>query len=288
MLVTLISGLSLGSIYSLVAVGYNLTMLTSLVANFAYAAFIVTGMYVTVFLYSLGLNFVLIFAILIAIGAIVALIEYLVAIRPIQGRGDHAELVTTVGITTVLQGLLYLGTAADAQPVPFFGSNAMIDMFGGGRTSPAELILVVVAVIVALGAHFWATRTRTGLAALSQSEDRDAALILGVHPGRMSFIMFVFSGMLGFALAPFVGPVTFAIVSVASVLAIKGFVVLAIGGVGNQLGALLAGLALGVVEALVIRFTDVAYQNIAVFAIFIAVLLFRPQGLFGVIRERAV
>ncbi|MCU1476759.1 MAG: branched-chain amino acid transporter permease [Subtercola sp.] len=288
MLVTLISGLSLGSIYSLVAVGYNLTMLTSLVANFAYAAFIVTGMYLTVFLYSLGLNFGLIFAILIAVGAIVALIEYLVAIRPIQGRGDHAELVTTVGITTVLQGLLYLGTASDAQAVPFFGSNSMIDMFGGGRTSPAELTLIAVAVVVALGAHFWATRTRTGLAALSQSEDRDAALILGVHPARMSFIMFVFSGALGFALAPFVGPVTFAIVSVASVLAIKGFVVLAIGGLGNQLGALMAGLALGIVEALVVRYADVAYQNIAVFGIFIAVLLFRPQGLFGVIRERAV
>jgi branched-chain amino acid transport system permease protein len=287
-LITIISGLSLGAIYSLVAVGYNLTMLTSMVANFAYAAFIVTGMYLTVYLYSIGLTPVLIFAILIAVGALVALIEYLAAIRPIQNRGDHAELVTTVGVTTILQGLLYLLTTGDAQPVPFFANNDLIDVPGGGRTTPADLALIAVAIVIAVGAHLWSTRTRTGLAALAQSEDRDAALILGVRPGRMAIIMFVLSGALGFALAPFVGPVTFAVVGVASVLAIKGFVVLAIGGIGNQLGALIAGLILGIIESLVVRFADVAFQNLAVFLIFIAILLIRPQGLFGQVRERAV
>lgn len=288
MLITLITGLSIGAIYALVAVGYNLTLLTSMVANFAYAAFIVTGMYLAVFLYDLAFPPILIFLILIAVGAIVALAEYVTAILPIARRGDHAELVTTVGVTTILQGILFFVSQTDAVAVPFLIPNELIDVVGGGRTRPAELFLIAVAVIVAVGAHLWSTKTRIGLAATAQSEDRDAALILGVRPGRIAAIMFVVSGSLGFVLAPFVGPVTFAVVGLASVLAIKGFVVLAIGGLGNQLGALLAGLILGVIEAVVVRVADASYQNLVVYAIFIAILLIRPQGLFGQTRERVV
>ncbi|GAA3007627.1 branched-chain amino acid ABC transporter permease [Microbacterium aurantiacum] len=288
MLVTLISGLAIGAIYSLVAVGYNLTWLTSKAVNFAYAAFIVTGMFLTAWMYSLGIPFPVIFLILIAIGAIVAFIEYITAILPLQNRGDHAELVTTVGVTTVLQGLIFFFSPDDVVRVPFFGPEGLIDLPGGGRIAPAELVIIVIAVVVALGAHFWSTKTRSGLAALAQSEDRDAALILGVRPGRIAAVMFVLSGSLGFVLAPFIGPITFAIVAIAITLSIKGFVVLAIGGIGSQLGALIAGLSLGVVESLVITVASASYQNLVVYLIFIATLLLRPQGIFGARKERTV
>lgn len=288
MLVTLISGLAIGSIYSLVAVGYNLTWLTSKAVNFAYAAFIVTGMFLTAWMHGLGLPFPVILIILIALGAVVAFIEYLVAILPLRGRGDHAELVTTVGVTTVLQGLIFFFSPDDVMRVPSVVPEGLIDIAGGGRIAPAELLIVVVAVVVALGAHLWSTKTRSGLAALAQSEDRDAALILGVRPGRIAAVMFVLSGSLGFVLAPFIGPITFAIVAIAITLSIKGFVVLAIGGIGSQLGALIAGLALGVVEAFVITVASASYQNLVVYLIFIATLLLRPQGIFGARKERAV
>lgn len=288
MLVTLISGLATGSIYTIVAVGYNLTWLTAKVVNFAFAMFIVTGMYFTVWMYSLGFNPLAIFAVLIIVGALIALIEYYVAIRPIANRGDHAELVTTVGVTTALQGLILLFNTSEAIRVPFFGGDTLIDVFGGGRTSVASIVLIVVAVIIAIGTHLWSTRTRSGLAALAQSEDRNAALVLGVRPARTAFLVFVLSGVLGFVVAPFVGPVTFAIVTIGAVLAIKGFVVLAIGGLGSQFGALVGGLLLGVIEAFVIRFADATYQNPVVYLVFILFLLLRPQGLFGANRERTV
>ncbi|MEW1963557.1 branched-chain amino acid ABC transporter permease [Microbacterium sp. NPDC077644] len=292
MLVTLIAGLAIGAAYTMVAVGYNLTWLTSKTVNFAYGAFIVAGMFLSVYLYNAGLPLIIVFAVLALSGSIVAIIEYLIAIRPLEGRGDHAELVTTVGVTTAIQGtILLLSPSEDAVRVPFLnneGWNAMIPMPGGGRIAVAEIVLIAVSVTVALLAHFWATRTRSGLAALAQSEDRDAALVLGVRPKRMAFVGFMISGAIGFALAPFVGPVTFAVVEIAFMLALKGFVVLAIGGMGSQLGALLGGLGLGLVEALVIRFTGSSYQNLAVFIIFIATLLLRPQGLFGHARERVV
>lgn len=288
MLVTLISGLAIGSIYTIIAVGYNLTWLTSKVVNFAFGAFVVSGMFVTIWLTQLGLSPLFIFGILIAIGSVVATIEYYVAIRPLQGRGDHAELVTTVGITTVLQGLIYLIVGDTPLKVPFFVSNELIEMPGGERSTWAEIIMVVVGIVVSLAAHFWATRTRSGLAALAQSEDRDAALILGVRPGRIAVLMFIVSGALGFVVSPFVGPVTFAVAAIAATLAVKGFVVLAIGGIGSQLGALIGGLSLGLIEAIVIRVADSSYQQLVVYAIFIAVLLLRPQGLFGEVKERAV
>jgi len=292
MLASLIAGLAIGAAYTAVAVGYNLTWLTSKTVNFAYAAFIVAGMFLSVFLYNAGLPLIVVFAVLALSGAVVAVIEYFTAIRPLEGRGDHAELVTTVGVTTVIQGvILLLSPTEDAVRVPFLGNddlNVLIAMPGGGRISVAEILLIGIAIAVALLAHFWATRTRSGLAALAQSEDRDAALVLGVRPKRMAFVGFMISGAIGFSLAPFVGPVTFAVVEIAFVLALKGFVVLAIGGMGSQLGALIGGLGLGVVEALVIRFTGSSYQNLAVFIIFIATLLLRPQGLFGHARERVV
>lgn len=288
MLVTLISGLATGSIYTIVAVGYNLTWLTAKVVNFAFAMFIVTGMYFTVWMYSLGFHPLAIFAVLIIVGALIALIEYYVAIRPIANRGDHAELVTTVGVTTALQGIILLFNTSEAIRVPFFAGDTLIDVFGGGRTSVASIVLIIVAVVIAIGTHLWSTRTRSGLAALAQSEDRNAALILGVRPARTAFLVFVLSGVLGFAVAPFVGPVTFAIVTIGAVLAIKGFVVLAIGGLGSQFGALIGGLLLGVIEAFVIRFADATYQNPVVYLVFILFLLLRPQGLFGANRERTV
>src|SRR5699024_9796186 len=133
-------------------------------------------MFLTAWLFELGVPYPVTFLILIAVGAVVALIEYAIAILPLRNRGDHAELVTTVGVTTVLQGIIFFLSPDDVTRVELFGPSALIALPGGGRIAPAELIIVLIAVVVALGTHFWSTKTRSGLAALAQSEDRDAAL----------------------------------------------------------------------------------------------------------------
>jgi len=288
MLVALISGLATGGVYALVAVGYNLTWLTSKAVNFAHAAFIVTGMFFAVWLYRQHVPAALVVLILVVVGALVAGIEYAVAILPLRGRGDQGELVTTIGVTTTLQGIIYLASPQDVLQVHFFGPTGYVDLPGNQKVAPVDFILIAVAIVIALAAHFWSTRTRSGLAALAQSEDRDAALILGVRPGLFAAVGFVVSGALGFGLAVVVGPYTFAVVSVASTLAIMGFVVLAIGGLGSQLGALIGGLALGVVQGGVVLYASATWQNLVIYAVFIAVLLLRPQGIFGSARERAV
>jgi branched-chain amino acid transport system permease protein len=287
MIATILSGVALGGIYTLVAIGYNITWLTARSINFAQGALIVAGTFITIDCYNHHIPLVLTFVLLAASGAVIALVEYLIAIRPVQRRGEHAELVTTVGAMTVIQGIILLYVKQDSLQVPFFGPNSLINV-PGGKVTPAELILIGLAVVLGVVAHIWTTRTGSGLAAMSLSEDREAAMLLGVNTRRFSVIAFAVSGAFGLVIAPFVGPTTFAVVSLASLLAVKGFVVLALGGVGSQIGALIGGLSIGVIEQLTVRQFGANWQNTSVFVIFILVLMIRPRGLFGERRERVV
>ncbi len=287
MLATLFAGLVTGAVYVIVAVGFNLTWITSRLVNFALPVFLVLGMFVSVSLQEAGLPTVAVLAILVIVGSIVALIEFFVAIRPIESRGQHAELVTTVGWLTVVQGVILYAYGEDVRRVFFPGVNTLVDL-PGGKISVAEMVLLAAGVVTALGAHLWLTRTRRGMAALALSEDPEAATVLGINSGRFSMLMFVFSGALACALGPVVGTKTFAVVTVATVLAVKGFVVLALGGVGSQAGALIGGLFVGVVEALTVRYIGGSWQNIIVFLIFMVVLTAKPTGLFGEKSERLV
>ncbi|MEU0465312.1 branched-chain amino acid ABC transporter permease [Amycolatopsis sp. NPDC006131] len=287
MIATLLSGLALGAVYTLVGIGFNLAWLTTRAINFAQGGFVMAGAFLTVFLHSQGLPAVVIFVLLLAIGALVSAVEYSLAIRPVQTRGEHAELVTTVGFITVIQGVILFFVSDDALRVPSLVPSGLIPV-PGGFVSPAELLLVVVAVVVGVAAHLWAWHTRFGLAAMGVSEDREAAMILGVDTTRFSYLTFMASGALGFGVAQVVGPETFAVVSLATLISIKGFVALAIGGFGSNLGALIGGLVVGSAETLVARAFGASWQNTAVFVIFVVLMLLRPRGLFGEAKERVV
>lgn len=287
MIATLLGGLALGSVYTLVAIGFNITWLTTRAINFAQGAFVIAGMFMTVYLYDHGVSAPVTFAILLLTGAVVSAFEYTVAIRPVQKRGDHAELVTTVGALTVVQGVILLFVSEDALRVPSLLSETLIDV-PGGRIAPAEFLLIGVAIAVGLATHFWTRHTRLGLAAMGISEDKEAAQVLGVNTLRFSYFAFILSGFLGFGVAQVVGPKTFAIVGLATMISIKGFVALAIGGLGSNLGALIGGLSVGTLELLVARFFGATWQNTAVFVIFVIIMLARPRGLFGEAKERAV
>jgi branched-chain amino acid transport system permease protein len=283
----LLAGLALGSVYVLVAIGFNVTWLATRAVNFAQGGFMVAGMFLTVYCAHHGLSAPVTFLILVVVGALVAVATYTVAIRPVQNRGQHAELVTTVGVLTVIQGVILLFVTEDSQRVPSLLPDTLIDV-PGGRVSPAELLLIAVAVVIGVAAHLWTRRTQSGLAARGISEDKEAAMVLGVNTLRFSYLAFVASGVLGFGVAQVVGPKTFAIVALAAALSIKGFVVLAIGGFGSNAGALVVGLAVGALEMLVARQLGATWQNTAIFVVFIAVMLARPRGLFGESRERVV
>ncbi|WP_236995099.1 branched-chain amino acid ABC transporter permease [Gordonia phthalatica] len=215
----------------------------------------------------------------------IAAIEELVAVRPV--RDPHTQLVTTLGVATLLNGATQLIWGNEPLTVPFFGSDKPIDIFGGG-TYVYEIALLALAIVIVIALGQFSRHTMTGLALMGVSENREAALLRGINARQIAIGAFAFSGLLAGVLGVFVGPKTYAVATLGSALALKGFVALAIGGFGSLPGALIGGLVVGVVESFTALWFGSEYSNIAVFAVLIVVLMVKPAGLFGRTTERAV
>jgi branched-chain amino acid transport system permease protein len=280
------SGLALGAVYALVAIGYNIVFLSSHTFNFAQAQLVMVGTFVA---YT-GLVVQRLPVLVVALAAtvivmVLAGLEERFAVRPVP---DHqTQLVTTLGVATLLNGATQLVWGGQPLTVPFFGGNDVVDLFGG-RVYPAEIALLVLAVALVVGLSVLAKRSMLGLALMGMSEDREAAALRGVDVRKLAFWAFAASGALAGLLGLFVGPKTYAVATLGAALALKGFVALAIGGFGSLPGALIGGLTVGLVESLAARYLGAEYSNLAVFAVLLLVLMTRPSGLFGRVTERVV
>ena len=284
----IIAGLSTGALYAIVALGYNMTYLTAGVLNFAHANLIVVGMFIAYWGYDSGaapIWLVFVMAFLLAGG--LGVLEETLAIRPLRGSSGSAELVTMVGVATVITGGITLMFGTDAQRVPFFGPEGTIDVLGG-RVLPLDLLIVVAAVALATGLHLLTRHTRVGLAALAQTDDREAAKLRGINTKSLSLWGFAIAAAVGGLLGPLLVSKTMATASLALVLAVKGFVVLVLGGVGSHRGVLVAAFAIGLVEAFGARYIGPTYRDLIVFVVFVALLTAFPQGIWGERKVRAV
>jgi branched-chain amino acid transport system permease protein len=285
--VTLIlSGLALGAVYALVAIGYNIVFVSSKTFNFAHAQLMMVGAFVGyagLVILQLPVIVAALFAGL-AVG-LLAFLEYIAAIRPV--KDIHNILVTTLGASIFLDGATQLVAGGEPLRVPFMFGDDAID-FLGGRVYPVELALVVTVVLVVLGFIIYGRVSLTGLALRGMSEDSEVAQLRGVNVKRLAVLAFIFSGVLAGVLGVIVGPKTFAVATLAASLAIKGFVVLAIGGFGSMPGTLVGGLIVGLAEAFAARYLGSEFASITVFVILIVILLVRPGGLFVRSRERTV
>jgi branched-chain amino acid transport system permease protein len=283
-----IIGLSIGSIYGLVALGYNITYLAAGVVNFAHANLMVAGMFVAYWAYSSGdlpLPVVLLIAVLLA--GLVGLVEERFAIRPLRGTSGSAELVTMVGVATVITGVIQVFFGSEAARVPFFASPELITIFG--RTvQTVDLLIIGLAVGLMVILEVVTRRSRIGLIALAQTDDREAAQLRGINVNGLSTWGFVLAAVVAGLLGPLIVSKTFAASSLSLVLAVKGFVVLVLGGIGSHRGVLLAAFAIGLIEVFGARYIGPFYRDIVVFVLFALVLLLVPHGIGGSRKARAV
>jgi branched-chain amino acid transport system permease protein len=284
---TLFAGLTVGAIYALVAVGYNLIFVATGVFNFAQAQFVMLGTFIAYFfMVTVGVPWPVAIVGGVAIGFLGGMVEERIAIRPLQGRGMHGELVTTLGVAVLLDGLAVRLWGSDPLFVTF-GSSRPLDVLGG-RLFVSDLTLIVLGVVLALGAELVLTRTIWGRMNLATAEDRDAARLRGINVGRLSLLAFGLAGALCMGMGVFVAAKTTALASLGDAFAIKGFVALAIGGFGSQKGALVGGMTAGLVEAVSARYLNASWQDISVFILLLVVLMVRPTGLFGEKEQRVV
>jgi branched-chain amino acid transport system permease protein len=283
---TVWAGLSVGAVYALVALGYNIVYIGSGVLNFAQANLMVLGVFLAYWgLVQVGWPIVPIFVVAVVMVALAAMTEERLAIRPV--REIQGQLVTMVGAATLITGIIEVIWGQQALTVPSFFSNTPTHVLGGAVV-PNDLVLIGLAVVFTAGFALVSRFTMIGLSALAVSEDREAAQMRGISARRVQVGVFAVSGALAGFLGPFIGPLTFASYTLPYSLALIGFVALALGGYGSIIGATIGAFAIGLAEQYTDRYIGGNYENLMVFAILVVVLMVVPNGLFGARRERMV
>jgi branched-chain amino acid transport system permease protein len=283
------AGLSIGALYALIALGYNMVLVASGVFNFAYAQLIMLAVYFSytaVVILKLPIWGVVVFS--AGCVAVIAMAEERVAIRPLAARLDlHGTLITTIGVATLIDGLVLLFWGTQPLTVPVALDNEQLQLLGAS-IQPTNLLLILLVPIVAILLHVWSHKTILGLASLAPAEDREAAMVRGIDVKRVAMISFCISGLIAGAAGILIAPQTYADPSLAQNLALLGFVALAIGGSGHQLGGVVGGFATGLAYAVAERYLNSTWADIIVFAAFLVVLMARPRGILGKPIERYV
>jgi branched-chain amino acid transport system permease protein len=226
---------------------------------------------------------------MVGVGAI-ALLEERIAVAPILRRSATGTgwVITTLAFSLVIANLVGWVWGPDplvVKPPPPFS----MDMFelAGARFSSYHVMLVVLTALLVLGVERF-YRTRAGKAVLAVAEDREAALLRGINPDRLSRWSFVLGGAFAALTGLLAAPLLYASTGLGPALLLKGFEAAALGGIGNNRGALLAGYILGLAEATGAVVLSPGYQETVTFVLVLALLLIRPQGLFGKPEARTV
>jgi branched-chain amino acid transport system permease protein len=281
---TIWTGLAVGAVYALVAVGYNITMAQSGVFNFVQSQIMVFS---TFFAWFIMVDHEFPWWIAMILGAVVCgligLLVELVAIRPVVARHGvhgHAVLVTTVGAFVVIMGVLLATWGQTPKTIEFFaGTETMVLL--GGRLDPVDLWLIVIAVVAVLAMHFVSRYTSWGLSGRAATDNPDAAKAKGIDVTMLRTTAFALAGALAGALGPVIAPKIGVNVSVGVALAIYGFVALALGGFGSYLGCLVGGIAVGFVHAFAARYLGAEYPPLILFGFLVVTLLVKPTGVLG-------
>lgn len=282
-LVTIVwAGLAVGAVYALVAVGYNIPLSQSGTFNFAQGQLVVLAAFLAWFtITDHGWPWWASALFSAAVCGAIGFVEEIVAVRPLDRfRGGHGVLVTTVGASVVIEGILEATWGATPQSVNFFGGQNAFTLLGG-RLVPVDIWLVVIAVVVAVAMHLVSRYTPWGLKGRAANDNPEAAKAKGVNVIALRSTAFALAGALAGLLGPVIGPQVGVDVDVSITLTIFGFVALALGGFGSYPGCLLGGLAVGLIQSYASRYLGVNYPPLILFGILLLILLLKPTGLFG-------
>ncbi len=284
MLVTsaLISGLGLGSMYGLLALGFYITYSVSNTVNFSQGSSMMLGA-VFAYTFAVGLGWPLAFAAAasLALCALYGIVVELVGIRPFARRGSNAWLMATVAIGIVADNMVLFTFGKEPRGFPMPTSLAgSIQVFGVG-VSPLQIAIPVAGLAMAGLLHTFSRRTRLGKALLAVVQNRDAASLMGINVGLAVSAAFAVSTMFAGAAGILIAPLFNVHSDMGTLFGLKAFAVAILGGITSAWGVMLAGLLFGVIEALVTALLGSSYTQIVTFTLVIIALALRPNGLFG-------
>ncbi|MCR5788453.1 MAG: branched-chain amino acid ABC transporter permease [Lachnospiraceae bacterium] len=281
----LVNGISLGSIYAIIALGYTMVYGIAKMLNFAHGDVIMIGSYlIYTFMVTGGVNPLLSVLLAMVCCTVLGIVTEKVAYKPLRGASSSlAVLITAIGVSYLLQNLALLIFTANPKSFSPVITWEGISLFDGElRIQGVTIVTIITSLIVLVCLQLFINRTRQGQAMIAVSEDKGAAALMGINVNNTISLTFAIgSGLAAVAGAllcsayPNLTPYT------GAMPGIKAFVAAVLGGIGSIPGAMIGGLTLGVIESLSKRYISTQLADAIVFSILIIVLLVRPTGLLG-------
>jgi branched-chain amino acid transport system permease protein len=278
----IVNGLLLGATFALVALGFNLVVGAMDRLNFALGeTAMVSAMVGAILMGEAGLPFVICLLVAVAAGAVLAAVTYVVSFRYVDARFPTASILSSLGVGIVLSQAVTQILGSDHRRVPDVLPDVRLRL-GPVTLSGSQLVILAVAVVLTAGLYYFLERSRWGVAIRGVSDDATTAGLLGVPVQRVVLLTFVLSGVLAGAAGLLTG------LAYHTVSPFDGFgttltalMIIVLGGMGSVTGAVIAALAIGVIETLSVAYLSATLRDLLVFVLVGAVLVLRPQGLMG-------
>lgn len=277
-----ITGLTIGAIYAIVAIGFNIIHNTTGIVNFAQCEFIsLGGMFMYTLVVHININMIISFFIsMVAVALIGALIER-GPIRHARSKEIIILIFLTVGISGVLRGAAQEAWGTDNVGVPAFSGENPIHLPLGAIIVPQHIWVFAITVLVVVLLHYFFKKTLMGKAMRATAVDRKAAALVGISVNRMILLSFAFSGGLGAVAGMIIAPISTTSYDTGIMLGLKGFAAAILGGYGNFAGAIVGGIILGILESLGAGLISSQYKDAIAFFILLLVLFLKPTGILG-------
>ena len=279
---TLISGLSLGSIYALIALGYTMVYGIAKMLNFAHGDIIMVGAYAVITaVFTMGLPPFIAILISIALCALLGIVIEFLAYRPLRQAQPLAVLITAIGVSYLLQNLALLIYGSEQKAFPTIVALPTVHI-GGVYIDGITLAPLVVTAVIMVALSLFINKTRMGKAMRAVSEDKEAAELMGISVNRTITVTFAIGSALAGVAAIFYGAAyTYIRPTTGAMPGIKAFTAAVFGGIGSIPGAMLGGILLGVIEQLSKTYISTLWADAIVFGVLVVVLVVKPTGLLG-------
>jgi branched-chain amino acid transport system permease protein len=277
----LVSGLGLGSMYGLLALGFYITYSVSSTVNFAQGSSMMLG---AVFAYTLAVTFgwpmLPAAALALALCALYGIIVELVAVRPFARRGSNAWLMATVALGILADNTVLFTFGKEPRGFVMPWANPSVPI-GGLNVSMLQILIPMVGLSLAAALHLFSTRTRWGKAMLAVVQNQDAARLMGINVPAAIALAYAASTLFAGAAGILIAPLFNVHSDMGTLFGLKAFAVAILGGITSAWGVMLAGLIFGVTESMITALLGSSYTQILSFTLVIVALALMPNGLFG-------
>lgn len=278
--------MTVGSIYALVAIGFTIIYNCTQVVNFAQGEFVMLGAMVAAILVATGhVSLPIACLIAVAVTSIIGCTVGATLLRPLRTGSTITLIIITVGASILIRGIMMLRSDKDAIPLRAFSADNTgadrVFSLGGAFIGAQTLWVLAATILLVVLLWLFYRYTMVGRAMRACASCKPGAKIVGININRMTMLSFALGSAVGAVAGVIIAPISSAQYDMGTMLGLKGFCAAILGGLGNFTGGIVAGLLLGVLEALGAGYVSSSYKDAIAFVILLAVLFSRPQGIFG-------